>query len=43
MEIFKGLADAGKCVILVSHSPEVASICGTLQTKEKEPLRLFLL
>lgn len=27
MEIFKGLADAGKCVILVSHSPEVASIC----------------
>lgn len=27
MEIFKGLADAGKCVILVSHSPEVASMC----------------
>lgn len=26
-EIFKGLADAGKCVILVSHSPQVASMC----------------
>lgn len=27
MEIFKGLADSGKCVILVSHSPEVARMC----------------
>ena len=27
MEIFRGLADAGKCVILVSHSPEVAALC----------------
>lgn len=27
MEIFRKLADQGKCVILVSHSPEVASMC----------------
>ena len=27
MEIFRGLADKGKCVILVSHSPEVATMC----------------
>ncbi len=27
MEIFRALADAGKCVILVSHSPEVAAMC----------------
>ncbi len=27
MQIFKSLADNGKCVILVSHSPEVASLC----------------
>ena len=27
MEIFRGLANAGKCVILVSHSPEVAEQC----------------
>lgn len=27
MEIFRELADQGKCVILVSHSPEVASMC----------------
>ncbi len=27
MEIFRGLADQGKCVILVSHSPEVAEMC----------------
>lgn len=27
MEIFRSLADQGKCVILVSHSPEVASLC----------------
>ena len=27
MEIFRGLADQGKCVILVSHSPEVAAMC----------------
>ena len=27
MEIFRELADAGKCVILVSHSSEVANMC----------------
>ena len=27
MEIFRSLADAGKCVILVSHSPSVANMC----------------
>jgi len=27
MEIFRSLADQGKCVILVSHSPEVAQMC----------------
>ena len=27
MEIFRQLADQGKCVILVSHSPEVAAMC----------------
>lgn len=27
MEIFRGLADQGKCVILVSHSPDVAKMC----------------
>ncbi len=27
MEIFRELAAEGKCVILVSHSPEVASMC----------------
>ena len=27
MEIFRELANEGKCVILVSHSPEVANMC----------------
>ena len=27
MEIFRGLASQGKCVILVSHSPDVAEMC----------------
>ena len=27
MNIFRSLADQGKCVILVSHSPEVAAMC----------------
>ena len=27
MHIFRELAEQGKCVILVSHSPEVASMC----------------
>lgn len=27
MQIFRGLADNGKCVIIVSHSPQVAEMC----------------
>lgn len=27
MDIFRNLAEQGKCVILVSHSPEVAAMC----------------
>lgn len=27
MELFRALTEKGKCVILVSHSPEVASMC----------------
>ena len=27
MEIFRDLANRGKCVILVSHSPDVAEMC----------------
>ena len=27
MDIFRELRDQGKCVILVSHSPEVAAMC----------------
>ncbi|MEE0859013.1 MAG: ABC transporter ATP-binding protein [Acutalibacteraceae bacterium] len=27
MDIFRSLADNGKCVILVTHSPDVASLC----------------
>ena len=27
MDIFRGLANQGKCVILVSHSPDVAAMC----------------
>ena len=27
MEIFRNMANQGKCVILVSHSPEVAEQC----------------
>lgn len=27
MDIFRALADEGKCIILVSHSPEVAKMC----------------
>lgn len=27
MHIFKGLAEKGKCVIIVSHSPDVAKMC----------------
>ena len=27
MKIFRDLSNQGKCVILVSHSPEVADLC----------------
>ena len=27
MEIFRELTNQGKCVVLVSHSPEVADLC----------------
>ena len=35
MQIFRTLADQGKCVILVSHSPQVASMCD--ETYELKP------
>ncbi len=41
MAIFRSLADAGKCVILVSHSPEVASICDDrFELKKVTPQRV---
>ncbi len=36
MSIFRGLADSGKCVILVSHSPEVANMCDVRYVLEKK-------
>lgn len=36
MEIFRNLADCGKCVILVSHSPEVAKMCDVRYELKKE-------
>ncbi len=41
MEIFRGLTEQGKCVILVSHSPQVAKMCHITyelkpQTKSKK-------
>lgn len=35
MELFKELANQGKCVILVSHSPEVAQMCDTVYKLQK--------
>ena len=35
MSIFRQLADSGKCVILVSHSPEVAKACDQTYTLQK--------
>ena len=32
MDIFRSLAEQGKCVILVSHSPEVAAMCDECYT-----------
>lgn len=36
MEIFKRLANEGKCVILVSHSPEVAKMCDVRYILERK-------
>ena len=35
MEIFRRLANDGKCVILVSHSPEVAKMCDVRYVLER--------
>lgn len=35
MSIFRQLAYSGKCVILVSHSPDVADICDQIYTLQK--------
>lgn len=37
MGIFKELADAGKCVIIVTHSPEVAQMADMVYEIKKEP------
>lgn len=37
MDIFRQLADHGKCVILVSHSPEVAAFCDERYELKKIP------
>ena len=39
MEIFRDLAEKGKCVILVSHSPEVAKMCDEVYELSKTPLK----
>ena len=39
MEIFRELADGGKCVILVSHSPEIADMCDERYELTKLPGR----
>ncbi len=36
MEIFRRLTDEGKCVILVSHSPEVAKMCDVRYILERK-------
>ena len=37
MAIFKSLADAGKCVIIVTHSPEVAEMADLVYEIKREP------
>ena len=37
MEIFRNLADAGKCVIIVTHSPEVAQLADVVYEIKREP------
>ena len=39
MAIFKSLADAGKCVIIVTHSPEVAEIADLVYEIKREPIK----
>ena len=39
MEIFRDLTEKGKCVILVSHSPEVAKLCDEVYELSKTPLK----
>lgn len=39
MDIFRELADQGKCVILVSHSPTVASLCDECRELKRQPKR----
>lgn len=39
MEIFRDLTEKGKCVILVSHSPEVAKMCDEVYELSKTPLK----
>ena len=35
MAIFRNMTNQGKCVILVSHSPEVAEMCDEIYKLEK--------
>lgn len=37
MNIFRQLADSGKCVIIVSHSPDVAKACDQIYILQKVP------
>ena len=37
MDIFRSLTEQGKCVILVSHSPEVAAVCDERYELKKNP------
>lgn len=39
MEIFRQLAEQGKCVILVSHSPEVAQMCDICYELKKKDIQ----
>ncbi len=40
MQIFRSLTEQGKCVILVSHSPQVASMCDeTYELKAQEKVK----
>lgn len=39
MEIFRGLADEGKCVIIVTHSPAVAKKCDKIYELVKTKIK----